>query len=215
MKTYNKIILIPLAATIALTPHAALAKGETKNRSMESVHQPVVTHESYAYDVQVGSDGRLTSTEGQRLNGWLRSISLGYGDHVALGTDAYGPAVNDQIGALLAEYGLLLDAKPLVVSGAANNGFLRVTVRRAVASVPGCPDWSTKQENYGTALSSNFGCGVNSNLAAMMANPEDLVRGQIADSDLRTATSTRAIMTYQKKEPTGSGDLKTMSPGGK
>jgi pilus assembly protein CpaD len=47
----------------------------------------------------------------------------------------------------------------------------------------------------------------------MIANPEDLVRGQTTDSDLRTATSNRAISTYREKAPTGSGDLKTLSGG--
>jgi len=47
----------------------------------------------------------------------------------------------------------------------------------------------------------------------MIANPEDLVRGQTTDSDLRTATSNRAISTYRDKLPTGSGDLKTITGG--
>jgi pilus assembly protein CpaD len=44
----------------------------------------------------------------------------------------------------------------------------------------------------------------------MVANPDDLVRGQSSDSDLRTATSDRAISTYRNKTPTGSGDLKNL-----
>ena len=56
--------------------------------------------------------------------------------------------------------------------------------------------------------SSNFGCGVNGNLAAMIANPEDLVRGQTTDSDLRTTTSNRAIQAYREQAPTGAGGLK-------
>ena len=62
----------------------------------------------------------------------------------------------------------------------------------------------------GGGASSNFGCAINSNLAAMVANPDDLVRGQTSNSDLRTATSTRAIQTYHKKAPTGAGDLKDL-----
>ena len=49
---------------------------------------------------------------------------------------------------------------------------------------------------------------------AMIANPEDLVRGQSGQSDLRTATSTRAIQVYQKKEPSGAGELKQESARG-
>ena len=48
----------------------------------------------------------------------------------------------------------------------------------------------------------------------MVANPEDLVRGQGTDSNLRTATSNRAITTYREKPPTGAGELKEMQAGG-
>jgi pilus assembly protein CpaD len=40
------------------------------------------------------------------------------------------------------------------------------------------------------------------------------VRGQSSDSDLRTATSNRAISTYREKAPTGAGDLKQLQAGG-
>ena len=53
-------------------------------------------------------------------------------------------------------------------------GQARVVITRSTASVPGCPDWSVKTEaNYNNATSPGFGCGVNSNLAAMIANPAD------------------------------------------
>ena len=60
---------------------------------------------------------------------------------------------------------------------------------------------------------SNYGCAVNSNLAQMVANPDDLVRGQEArGSDSRAVT--KAIKSYRDKSPTGNGELKSESTKG-
>ena len=44
----------------------------------------------------------------------------------------------------------------------------------------------------------------------MVANANDLVRGQGADSVLRTATSDKAIKTYREAPATGSGGLQSL-----
>ena len=60
-------------------------------------------------------------------------------------------------------------------SGAANND-VRVTYIRYVAEAPPCGDWST---NLGQSASNtrppNFGCATQHNIAAMVADPRDLV----------------------------------------
>lgn len=202
--------------TLLALPLAACAT-DSPNRSVESVHQPVVSYAAYTFDVQTGSDGSLAAYEATRLNDWFGSIGLGYGDQVAIVTDGgnYSPMIRDGIADVVAGHGLLIAENSSAVAGEAPAGSVRLIVRRATASVPGCPDWSQKQEtDPNLATSSNFGCGVNSNLAAMVANPEDLVRGQGTDSNLRTVTSNRAISTYREKAPTGAGDLKQMTAGG-
>lgn len=200
------ILALPLAGCVTDSP----------NRSVESVHQPIVSYAAYTFDVQASGDA-LSAYEARRLNDWFASIGLGYGDQVAIVTDAgyYSPGLRDGIADIVARHGLLVAEDSSAAAGDAPQGSVRLIVRRATASVPGCPDWSSKQEtemNLGTT--SNFGCGTNSNIAAMVANPEDLVRGQGTDSNLRTATSNRAISTYRDKPPTGAGDLKQMTAGG-
>lgn len=199
----------------ALIPGHAMARPRSAfNRGMESVRQPVVNYTSFAYDIQVGS-GSLSPMEKERLEGWLASIDIGYGDRVFIGSSSYYGSVTDDIANVVARHGLLIEQDTVQAVDAAPEGSLRLVVRRATASVPGCPDWSDTQETNGMGNTSrNFGCGVNGSLAAMVANPEDLVRGQTGTSDLRTATSNRAIQVYRDKTPTGSGDLKTMTAGG-
>jgi len=60
---------------------------------------------------------------------------------------------------------------------------------------------------------SNFGCGVNANIAAMVANPEDLVHGRESGIGT-TVTGTKAITLHQTTEPTGKKGLQDVSPKG-
>ena len=210
-----KMRTLPLLALLAL-PLAACQTGPV-NRSMDSVHQPVVSRTDYVFDVYPTPGGNLPASEMDRLSGWFASIGLGYGDRVAI--DRQGAvdsaSARNSVAEVLSEYGLLLSDLAPATSGTAPGGAVRVVVSRSVASVPGCPDWSNTQEAdivHGTH--SNYGCAVNSNLAAMVANPQDLVLGQPGAVTRAPTAATKAIKTYQDKANTGAGDLKTLSGGG-
>ncbi len=218
----SAIIRLALAGAVFL-PLAACGIGPNGkampfNRSVDSVHQPVVSYTSFTFDVQAGSDGGLSPAERTRLNEWLTSIKIGYGDHVAIasGQEAYGRAMRDGIALVFARRGMLIDEDESGLAGTAPTGSVRLIVRRAHASVPNCPDWHDTAETNGQgAASANYGCALNATMAAMVANPDDLVRGQATNSDLRTATSNRAIQVYRDKVPTGSASLPTASTGTK
>jgi pilus assembly protein CpaD len=55
---------------------------------------------------------------------------------------------------------------------------------------------------------------VNSNIAAMVANPEDLLHGREGASVTDTWTASRAIEMYRTTPPTGSKGLQDVSPKG-
>lgn len=197
----------------ALLPMAALAGCQgTQNRGLESVHQPVVERSDYAFDVAV-SPGGLAAGEAARLSGWLGSLQLGYGDRVAIdaaSTDS--PAARAAVAATVSHYGLLLaDGAPVTPAPVAP-GTLRVVVTRMKASVPGCPDHSKiPTTDFESNTDSNFGCAINSNLAAMVARPEDLVRGQNGVEVADPAVAAKAIETFRKAPNTGEQQLKTQS----
>jgi pilus assembly protein CpaD len=52
-----------------------------------------------------------------------------------------------------------------------------------------------------------LGCSVNANLAAMIANPEDLVHGREGSGVGDATTATRAISVYRTTAPTGTKGL--------
>ena len=90
----------------------------------------------------------------------------------------------------------------------------KIQVSGNVAHVPDCPDWSDAQINAGEAMGANFGCATHSNLALMIADPNDLVHGQVAkDSD--AIATVRALKAYRELIPTGTKELdKTKAAGG-
>lgn len=205
--TRSFLCRLALAAAIAL-PLGACGADSTVNRGVESVHQPVVSYTSFVIDLRADSGTGVSTDEKARLNGWLDSLGIGYGDSVAL-AGAFSASARADIAEVLGQRGMLVRDDNAVTAGTPPYGSVRVVVRRAIASVPGCPNWQTKQENtMSGSTSSNFGCAVNSNIAAMIANPEDLVRGQTdSNGGLLSATSNRAIKDHQAKPTTGAGGL--------
>jgi len=188
----------------------------TQNHGVESVHQPVVAQTDYAFDVAT-SGGALAAGEERRLAGWLGMMRVAYGDRVAIEDPApYGTHSRAQVAEIVAGYGLLLNADAPVTSEALAPGTIRVVLSRMRASVPGCPDWSLDSGNdFGANTSSNYGCATNVNLAAMVADPMDLVRGRSGSGTNDAAMSFKAIDTYRKKAPTGAAGLTAAGSGAK
>jgi pilus assembly protein CpaD len=194
----------------ALAPALLLgACGGTPNRGLESVHQPVVSRTDYVFDVST-SGNELAPGEAKRLAGWMASLRLGYGDRVSIDDpSANGSGVREDVAAQIAPYGLLLSNESPVTGAPVAPGTVRIVVSRMKASVPGCPDFSRMSApEFNSNTSSNQGCAINANLAAMVANPSDLVRGQPGADVNDPVTSSRAIDVYRKATPTGQAGLK-------
>jgi len=176
----------------------------TANRTVNSERQAVVTRSHYTLDLNVGS-GALASSEQRRLAGWFEAIELGYGDRISIDDPSYsaGASARGAVEALVAQYGLLVSEIAPVTGGNVPGGAIRVVVSRSTASVPGCPDWSHRSHtDFQARTSANYGCGVNSTMAAMIADPEDLVRGQHAEGEDQTRAS-KAIRAYRDKKVGG------------
>ena len=205
---------LPAAIALSLGLVVAGCGGMPTNTSLYSVKQPVVERTNYTLDVNTNRSG-LAISEQQRLNGWFETMDLNYGDRIAVEDPSGNPAVADAVNALAGRYGLMVSGVAPTTSGTLEPGQARIVITRSSASVPGCPDWSAKSDmNYTNGTSPGFGCGVNSNLAAMVANPEDLLEGQTGTGETVAATGNRAIQTYRESAPTGAGGLQNATGGG-
>ncbi len=191
---------------LALLPATMLAGcGGTLNRGLESVHQPVVSRADYSFDLSTDGAG-LAPGEGQRLAGWMTSLHVGYGDQVTIDDPANDRAAREAVAGQAARFGLLVSEDAPVTAAAVPPGMVRVVVSRSKAYVPHCPDYSREgQPEFNSDTSSNFGCASNTNLAAMVANPADLVRGEPGSGTIDPLTATRAIDAMRRALPTGGG----------
>jgi pilus assembly protein CpaD len=202
-------------AALALLGCTVLSACGTQNRSLESVHQPIVSRTDYVYDLPAPSD-RLSDSEDRALSGWFESLSLRYGDRVAVDTQNYGAQTRDAISAVVARYGLLIETTAPVTQGDIAAGSVRVIVSRMNANVPGCPDWSRPATpNFDGHSMSNYGCAINSNFAAMVADPRDLISGRVGDGTVDGRIATKAIGTYRAQPTTGMNGLKSEATRGR
>lgn len=200
--------LLLLTITLMSTPMAP-AMADRFNRGVESVHQAEVRRDDYVLDVPAGA---LAASDRDRILQWFAAIDLAYGDRVSIDGSAAGNITDtSSIAALVGRYGLFVTPGAPVTQSEIAPGYLRIVVSRSTASVPGCPDWSQpSQPNFTSSSMSNYGCAINSTMAAMVADPQDLVRGVAAQGgDAETAT--KAIRSWRDAAPTAKAGLKVES----
>lgn len=200
--------LIKIAAVSALAigiggcvsqPHQL---GVGSNYGLYSLHQPVVEHTNFVFDVATQGDTVADSEQG-RLAAWFDSIGLRYGDSITIDGDGSEGARRD-VAHVAATRGLLVaDASAPVTEGSVPPGFVRVVASRSTAGVPDCPSWNDPVLESPVRTGSNYGCATNSNLAAMIANPEDLIQGRDASGEGASQTAGRAARSYRESQPSG------------
>lgn len=209
-----RTILIAALAVPALT----LGGCGTYNGGVDSIKQPVVSRTDYVFDAQSTTAG-LAPGETERVAGWLSAMRLHYGDQISVDDpNPYNSRARVQIAAIVSSYGMRLADRAPITNAPMAAGMVRVVVSRAIATVPGCPDFTRSgSSEFQGSSTSNFGCASNASLAAMVADPLDLVRGQTGDGTADPFTAGRAIGTYRKAASTGDGGtaVKSESTGGK
>lgn len=202
----SKIALLLLASALGGCATGHAGNEGNPDRGMAAINVPVVQRTDYLFDA-AAPNGSLLAGEAARLNAWFAGLGLGYGDSIYV-DGPYAAAARADVAQVAGNYGLMVAASAPVTAGAVPPGMVRVIVSRTRASVPGCPNWNIRsQPNFDNRMMSNLGCAVNGNLAAMVANPEDLVHGREGSGVGDTLTASKAVGAYRKAEPTGNKGL--------
>ena len=208
MRSKFALLLIATAASAGCSYHPAA--GDLRDRGVEAVNVPVVTRADYVFDA-AAPGGSLAPSEKARLDAWFRGLDLGYGDSIYVDA-VYAGAARYDVAQVAGNYGMMVQPGAPVTVGAVPPGTVRVIVSRTRAEVPNCPNWSLpSQPNYNNRTMSNFGCGVNSNLAAMVANPEDLIHGRESTGLGDNTAGTKAVILYRSAPPTGTKGLQSIN----
>ena len=193
-----------LALSLALSLGGCGALTAKNNNMIESIHQPVVERTNFTLDLATDRGG-LSLPEQRRLANWFEALELRYGDRIAIDDPLASGATRSAVEAVASRFGILLSDGAPVTPGYVNAGTARVVVSRSFASVPGCPEWQNSEFSLKNNTSSNYGCAINGNLAAMIANPEDLVKGATTRGETVVMSSNKAIDAYRAAAPTGNG----------
>ena len=207
-------LVVLLAGTAACT-HDRGPLTPYNNNSLYSANQPVVQRTDYVLDLSTGGSG-IPRVEQDRLANWFESLRLTYGDRVSV--DEPGgyadAAVRQDVARIAGDYGLLLSEDAPLTVGSVQPGSVRVIVSRTKATVPGCPIWEDEPLNAPEKTGTNYGCATNSNIAAMIADPNDLVRGQSAEGGTAAADAAKSVAIHKSRTPSGTNlKLKKESAG--
>ena len=202
-----------LAAAAGALALVAGCSGAPANTSLNSVNQPMVERSTHTLDLAMAGDS-LPPGEQRRLASWFEELDLGYGDRVAIDDALHSDEVRAQVRALAARHGVLMSEVAPETPGRLDPGNVRIIVGRSTAHVPGCPGWSNQPATtLGNATSPGFGCAVNSNFAAMVANPEHLLHGASGTGETVVMSGSKAIASWRELPPTGARGLPESSTG--
>jgi pilus assembly protein CpaD len=169
-------LALAAALTACATPHE---DGFASEGSAPAPHQPVVSFQTRTLVIHF-RDGLETPDPEQiaPLNVLLGTGELGRGDHVLIQrpAGALDRARAELLSAALEREGL---SPAVAIDPAVGAMEMRLIVEHATASAPGCPDWTKSPDrNFANTVHSNFGCATAVNLAAMIADPHDLLNGR-------------------------------------
>ena len=202
----SKLFIIALCSSVA-----ACNTPNMPTQGVASVNVPVVTASDFVFDAAAPA-GRIGPNEAARLDGWFQGLGLGYGDSIYL-DGPYADSARPQVAAVAGRYGILVSDGAPVTAGLVEPGSVRVVVSRRRAGVPNCPNWSEPpQPSFNNRSMSNFGCGVNSNLAAMVADPIDLVHGRAGPAASDGMAATKAVQMYRDWPLTGISPGRALRP---
>ena len=168
------------------------------------LERSTVTMVRLAHPVMAEEDGgsNLSDVTIGNLSHFATLNEVGYGDVILFDSGADVPEArldalsvwfNNQ-GATVGEIDGIFGAMPAV-------GNVMVYVERYVVTAPNCQRWAENSvSNPNNAPGQPFGCVSQSNLAAMVANPRDLVTGE---RDGNNADSARKAVKAYRIRPAG------------
>lgn len=197
--------LLSLAATALLA--AGCGAGTIERMPGETANP--IRLDTVTTERRVGDDAPDMARVATAANEFLASQGFGHGDILTVRGGARSE--REGLARALAAPGRTVRAAP----GEDDGRGLRLVLMRTVATPPTCGDWSDPPtQDFSNLPPGNFGCANQSNLARMVADPNDLAGGRSAarfDSERMTVLidayrRDAIVITYGAAESVTSGD---------
>lgn len=180
-------VIASLALAAGCVPKSAQFTGVAPQKRNE-VQLVRLTHD-VRFDA---STGELLPGEAARMDSFLNSIRIGYGDAVSLdlGDGPVGANRWRAVNSHLNQRGIWLEDRAPISGAAPRVGSGVLVVDRHVVTAPDCMDWSQDlSTNWANGQSPTFGCSTTTMLGLMVANPRDLIRGRPASGPVGEAAT--------------------------
>lgn len=201
--------MIERLAFLAGTAFLLAACGSDGTREMGDVRHRITTDRVTAQQqISTAADTGLADPEGLAvLDLFLRRLDVGYGDRlIVFGAGEHArrdlAAGLDRLG-----HNVIIDRQQ------AENTPLTVRLERLAVTPPNCGDWThSPQPDHSNLPPRNFGCAMQSNLARMIADPNDLLEGRggtIAGNSQRDVAGIRAYRANNLEPVSGTADAVT------
>ena len=200
-----------LAAPLALIAGACSSSFEDRYHAalpIEQRHPIEVKSEVALLNVSTDGSGRLSPQARQQVAGFFSAYRSDGSGTIEIQTAAGGRSAaqtEGEIRDIAAVYGV--PGSTIRVSGYTPDPNDRTTTRlayaRYVASVPSCKnaDWSQNLSmTWDNTTYPNFGCSMQENVAAMAANPRDLIEARAMDASASAERRETAMGKYEKGE---------------
>jgi pilus assembly protein CpaD len=209
--TMTKFFLVAGAAAL-LTGCTGLWNGEAQNLSIAEEHPISVDSQVVTLTIPLGANGELSSLDRARLRAFGEAyLNSGYGPLTIMGPSGSSNDRNGQEQSAAARnYLNEIGVDWSQMNGAAyragddRSGELVLSYTHYVATPSACGVWKgMMKRDYANLRSPNYGCATQNNLAAMIADPHDLV-APADETAPDAAMRIRAIQAYREGEVTSS-----------
>jgi pilus assembly protein CpaD len=216
MKLKTSHISLGLLLLATLSACATKNSGIPDQAGLDSIHKATVTLQESNHSVSF-TNGNLSANEEAGLAAFVSTSGLRYADRLTLRTSEPNMAVGyrNAMNAVLGRFGLAIGNVETTLG--LQSGSAVLAVSRPTVTLPQCGiQTGPNGANVNNENMSNYGCSVRSNLAAMVANPADLVSGNVLDGQSADVTA-KPIEGFGGHELTGitsEGEKKNWTPQG-
>ena len=216
-----------VALPLALIAGACSSSFESRYQAalpIEQRHPIEVKAEVTTLAVGTDTAGRLTGRSQSEVAGFLQGYNADGGTTLEIQSPSsarWTKQTEGEVREIAALYGVPSNRIRVtqVVPGPGDYPGLKLAYGRYVASVPSCenPDWSENLAmTWDNTSYSNLGCSMQKNMAAMAADPRDLVRARPLDPVSSSERRDAMVGKYEKGESPSSertkGDSGKLAP---